>query len=173
MITFILGGIWHGAGWTFIFWGFLHGLALVIHRFWKSLGFALPKVLAWIVTFAFINFSWVFFRAVEWADAIKVLKGMLGVSGIVFPKEYEAHLHMLSSHHLGSFATVTEHIGGGNWPLLWIAVITIVILLFPNSNGFRDKKMNGWYMLIASIIFSFAVVKSLASSSEVFLYFNF
>ena len=43
MTTFILGGIWHGAGWTFVFWGFLHGVALVIHRIWKSLGFKLCR----------------------------------------------------------------------------------------------------------------------------------
>jgi len=76
MTTFILGGIWHGAGWTFVFWGFLHGLALVIHRFWKALGFTMPKLLAWFITFNFINIAWVFFRAKEWDDAIKVLKGM-------------------------------------------------------------------------------------------------
>ena len=76
LATFILGGIWHGAGWTFVFWGFLHGLALVIHRFWKNLGFTMPKLLAWFITFNFINIAWVFFRAKEWNDAIKVFKGM-------------------------------------------------------------------------------------------------
>lgn len=76
MITFVLGGIWHGAGWTFIFWGLLHGMALVVHRFWKGLGLTMPKVLAWLITFNFINLSWVFFRAKEWDDAIKVLDGM-------------------------------------------------------------------------------------------------
>ncbi len=76
LATFILGGIWHGAGWTFVFWGFLHGMALVLHRFWKQLGFTMPKFLAWLITFNFINIAWVFFRAKEWNDAIKVLRGM-------------------------------------------------------------------------------------------------
>ena len=57
MATFILGGLWHGAGWTFIFWGFLHGLAL---------GFRLNSIVAW-----FINI------AKEWDDAIKVLRGIV------------------------------------------------------------------------------------------------
>ncbi len=65
MATFILGGLWHGAGWTFVFWGFLHGLALVIHRIWHSLGFRLYAWLAWFITFNFVNISWVFFRAKE------------------------------------------------------------------------------------------------------------
>ena len=74
LATFIIGGIWHGAGWTFIFWGFLHGMALVIHRAWSKLGFKLWGWFAWFITFNFINISWVFFRAREWEDAIKVTK---------------------------------------------------------------------------------------------------
>jgi D-alanyl-lipoteichoic acid acyltransferase DltB (MBOAT superfamily) len=74
--TFVLGGIWHGAGWTFVFWGILHGLALVVHRLWKKLGFKMNVVLAWFITFNFINIAWVFFRAVNFESAIKVLKGM-------------------------------------------------------------------------------------------------
>lgn len=76
MTTFILGGLWHGAGWTFVFWGFLHGGALVVHRIWKNLGFQMNSILAWFITFNFINIAWVFFRAKEWDDAIKVLKAM-------------------------------------------------------------------------------------------------
>lgn len=85
LATFLLGGLWHGAAWTFVFWGFLHGIALIIHRIWKNLGFCLPKVLAWIITFNFINFTWIFFRAKEWDDALKVIKGMCGFNGIVLP----------------------------------------------------------------------------------------
>jgi D-alanyl-lipoteichoic acid acyltransferase DltB (MBOAT superfamily) len=66
MATFILGGIWHGAGWTFVFWGFLHGMALVIFRLWNQLGLKLWTWLAWAITFNFINITWVFFRAEEW-----------------------------------------------------------------------------------------------------------
>lgn len=76
MATFVIGGVWHGAGWTFVFWGFLHGLALVVHRVWKQLGFGINKIVAWFITFNFVNFSWVFFRAKDWDDAFKVLNGM-------------------------------------------------------------------------------------------------
>lgn len=63
MITFLIGGIWHGAGWTFVIWGFLHGLATVIHRLWKMTNIKLPKAIAWLLTFGFVNVAWVFFRA--------------------------------------------------------------------------------------------------------------
>src|SRR5574344_1562640 len=78
--TFLIGGLWHGAGWTFVFWGFLHGLALVIHRAWTKLGFRMNTILAWFITFNFINIAWIFFRANGWADAMKVLKAMFGLT---------------------------------------------------------------------------------------------
>jgi len=65
MATFIIGGFWHGAGWTFLFWGFLHGVALAIHRLWQNLGFKMWTWLAWFITFNFVNIAWVFFRAKE------------------------------------------------------------------------------------------------------------
>jgi len=61
MATFLIGGIWHGAGWTFLFWGFLHGIAIVIQRAWNKMGFRLNTLFAWFVTFNFINITWVFF----------------------------------------------------------------------------------------------------------------
>ncbi|NOR57944.1 MAG: MBOAT family protein, partial [Sulfurimonas sp.] len=57
LATFIIGGIWHGAGWTFVFWGFLHGMALVVNRIWQKLNFTMPKVLAWFITFNFVNIA--------------------------------------------------------------------------------------------------------------------
>jgi D-alanyl-lipoteichoic acid acyltransferase DltB (MBOAT superfamily) len=82
LVTFVIGGLWHGAGWTFIFWGFLHGMALIIHRVWSTLGFKMWSWLAWFITFNFVNVAWVFFRAKEWDDAVRVLKGMIGVCGL-------------------------------------------------------------------------------------------
>ena len=76
MITFILGGLWHGAGLTFIFWGFLHGSALVVHKLWQKTGIKLNKFIAWFITFNFINITWVFFRAKEFEDAINILQAM-------------------------------------------------------------------------------------------------
>ena len=61
MATFVLGGIWHGAGWTFIFWGVLHGLALIIHRFWNQLGVKLWPWFSWLITFNFIIFSFLLY----------------------------------------------------------------------------------------------------------------
>jgi alginate O-acetyltransferase complex protein AlgI len=80
--TFFLCGMWHGAGWTFIFWGLMHGVALVVHRLWLKVNIKINCIFAGALTFLFVNFSWVFFRAQEWKDATKVLSGMLGFNGL-------------------------------------------------------------------------------------------
>ena len=80
--TFLLCGLWHGAGWIFIFWGALHGIALVTYQFWLQMNIKMHYFLAGTLTFLFVNFSWIFFRAKEWKDATKILAGMLGFNGI-------------------------------------------------------------------------------------------
>ncbi|WP_457746217.1 MBOAT family O-acyltransferase [Sulfurimonas sp.] len=172
LATFILGGIWHGADWTFVFWGFMHGLALAIHRFWNNLGFTMNKYLAWFITFNFINIAWVFFRAKEFSDAFKILSGMLGMSGIVLTKKYENFLGFLSSYDFISFGTVTEHITGGSKSLNYILIAFFIILLLNNSNQYQKSfKATGKVMLFTLFIFIQSFLK-LGDESE-FLYFNF
>jgi alginate O-acetyltransferase complex protein AlgI len=79
VLTFVLGGLWHGASWMFVIWGGLHGLAMVVHRLWMQLGFRMNPLLAWFVTFNFINLSWVFFRAENMDSAMRILRGMAGL----------------------------------------------------------------------------------------------
>ena len=63
LLTMTLGGLWHGAGWTFVIWGLMHGVYLVIHRIWRARGLRLPKRLAWAITFLAVVIGWVMFRA--------------------------------------------------------------------------------------------------------------
>jgi len=84
-MTFLLGGLWHGAGWTFVLWGAMHGGGTALHKWWQGQGIGMPKWLAWLLTFSFVNFSWVFFRAKSFDDAIKVFSGMTGVHGFSLP----------------------------------------------------------------------------------------
>ena len=82
VITFLIAGLWHGASWMFVIFGVLHGLGLVINQYWKKTKIKLNKIIAWFITFNFINVTFVFFRANDMSDAIKVLYGMIGVNGI-------------------------------------------------------------------------------------------
>jgi alginate O-acetyltransferase complex protein AlgI len=78
MVTFLMGGLWHGASWMFVMWGALHGAALVAHRLWQGAGYRMPRMLAWGLLFMFVNVAWVFFRAEDMASAMNVLQGMAG-----------------------------------------------------------------------------------------------
>jgi alginate O-acetyltransferase complex protein AlgI len=85
MTTMLLGGLWHGASWTFVFWGGLHGLFLTAERwlrarfskraYTESLFF---KILAGLLTFVLINVSWVFFRSADFETAGRLLASMFG-----------------------------------------------------------------------------------------------
>ena len=81
-LTFLIGGIWHGAGRTFIVWGALHGAALSLCNLWKKLiRFRTPRPIAWLLTLLFVHFAWVYFRAPDVASANVMLASMFGVAG--------------------------------------------------------------------------------------------
>ena len=79
MITMLLGGLWHGANWTFVLWGGYHGLLLCAHRVWSRAWARLPGVVQRAVTFLLIAFGWVFFRAPTVETAAHLLRTMLAV----------------------------------------------------------------------------------------------
>ncbi|EDZ62969.1 membrane bound O-acyl transferase, MBOAT family [Sulfurimonas gotlandica GD1] len=147
LATFILGGIWHGAGWTFVFWGFLHGIALVVHRIYSNLNFHMPKIIAWFITFNFINFTWVFFRAPTFEDALNIVSKMFSFSE--FKPDY-----------------LDDNIYS------YIILGIILTIAFKNSvqllENFKMNKKTAWFI---SILFVYSIL-SLNKASE-FLYFNF
>lgn len=84
MIVFVVSGLWHGAGFNFIIWGIIHGLASILYRMAKSLYDRIPKILQWFLTFVFVNISWVFFRAerLSYAGAMvaQIFRGGFGIN---------------------------------------------------------------------------------------------
>lgn len=171
LVTFLLGGLWHGAGWTFIFWGFLHGSAVVIHRVWRRLGFSMPGYLAWFVTFNFVNATWVFFRAREWEDAIRVLRGMAGVTGISLYYKMEDSLPFLNDYGV-SFGEVFTDIQGSNQTLVWLVVCMLLVFIPRNSNELRDRLVLNNRTVLFTVALFVTSLFSLTRLSE-FLYFNF
>lgn len=88
MATMLLGGLWHGAGWTFILWGALHGLYLLVNHAWAAtrLAGALGRHIwwrgmAWALTFIAVIIAWVPFRAADLATTLALWQGMLGLNG--------------------------------------------------------------------------------------------
>lgn len=74
LAVFLASGLWHGAGWTFVAWGGLHGLGQIVERVWGAGREKLPKLLRWALTFAFVNVAWVFFRAPGLGGALALLR---------------------------------------------------------------------------------------------------
>ncbi|MDX2304421.1 MAG: MBOAT family protein [Microscillaceae bacterium] len=83
MITMLVGGLWHGADWKFVFWGGMHGLGLIIHKIFSQTARDLEwnqyflRPLGWILTFHFVAFLWIFFRAESFTDAALAIRQMI------------------------------------------------------------------------------------------------
>jgi D-alanyl-lipoteichoic acid acyltransferase DltB (MBOAT superfamily) len=146
MITFILGGVWHGAGWTFVFWGFLHGFGLVVHRLWQKAGMKMSNGLGWLLTFLYVNLAWVFFRSPSWNDAVNMLESMSGLKGFSpFATHVFTDLSLLPvvligisalfyrnpPELAGDFRTDRKH-------MLIMITLGVVCLLFMNSVTAND-----------------------------------
>ena len=82
VVTMLLAGLWHGANWTFVVWGGLHGIALAINGAWARAGLRMPAAAGWALTLLFVMAGWVLFRAPDFATAWTLLRGMAGLEGI-------------------------------------------------------------------------------------------
>jgi alginate O-acetyltransferase complex protein AlgI len=82
LVTMLLGGLWHGASWTFVLWGALHGIALIVHKSWTRAGLRMPMPLAWVTTLTFILATWIPFRATSLVDAGTILSKMCFIDSV-------------------------------------------------------------------------------------------
>lgn len=150
MITMLLAGLWHGAGWTFIFWGGLHGLYICINHVWRKAGRSLPKPAGWLVTFMAVNIAWVFFRADDFGTAFAILSAMIGntSSGPL--------LHIFTRENM-----------------LFIAAAMLACIKMPNVKSLIGHYFhpNKRWMFCLIVIFVYCLSK-LGQGSE-FLYFQF
>lgn len=169
MATFVVCGIWHGAGWTYCLFGFLHGAAMVGHRAWRLCNLRMPKILAWFLTFNFFNLSLVVFRAKDWNEALTVLKGMFFLNGTVLPSSLE--FNWLSS--LGfKFGNYLQHINGNDSTILMIIVSLFVCVYFRNSNELVNTFKPKWHMALFTAIMVFVAIINI-DKTKIFLYYNF
>jgi len=175
LATFVIGGIWHGAGWMFALWGLIHGVAIITHRLWNLTTIKLPSVLAWFITFNFINITWVFFRAKDWDSAHKVLSSMFSLDNLALPRVLENKMYFLSEYgfRFGGFIENIEYVNKGVFSSLTIffyfIVGLIIITCFKNTNNYKPRM--GIQFLASSLI---ALIAITATGKEVeFLYFNF
>ncbi len=157
MITFLIGGLWHGAAWTFVAWGAMHGGAAVIHRLWGKLPFRLPRVLAVLITFVFVNCAWVFFRCETFPEAVHVIKAMFGGAGF-------------SGYSLCESIGITERVTS-----VFLASVAVIILFFTkNTNSIPDRFVpSGKSVLVLVCIVLVSMVFLNSTPPKEFLYFDF
>ena len=154
LLTFLLGGLWHGAAWTFVCWGALHGLGLCAVRLWRRTGRTLPAPVAWAVTFLFVVVTWVFFRAHSLGDAWAIVRAMAGLSSSA------------------DWASVRALVAGNAAAASALAAGMLVVFQRSNSNALVRSFAGSWMTAVAAAAaLTFAVLQ--LSTVAPFLYFNF
>jgi len=149
MITMLLGGLWHGAGWNFVIWGGLHGVFLIINHVWRKFFGEIESVPVrayyWSLTFLAVVVTWVPFRAETLEGTKAIFAGMLGMHGITaFHGTIEplgGLITWLGGHGV-EFTGLFQYLTLSSfWACVWIAVLVLVLLALPNTQQFmRDYR---------------------------------
>ncbi len=170
MVTMLIGGLWHGAAWTFVIWGGLHGVLLVAAHVWRRLKLiSLPPALSWLLTFVAVSALWVLFRAQELSTALHIYAALgsgWSLSGL-----------NLSAPALLLDAT-SGKLGG---LLLWLPLASLLALLPVNSNALADldkadqsrPRVSLLQGLAAGLLITACLRSLLQQPSTEFLYFAF
>lgn len=172
MIVFLISGIWHGANWTFIVWGILHGALSIFDRIFDKYQKKICKPIRWICTFIVINILWLLFRSDsinQWLDIIAKIISFpnLNISdGII--QIFNLQETVFISNVLG----VTEFVKNirGFWMIVYLIVSYGICLLFEN-NYKKLEKISWITMFVSSIAFVWGFI--CLSGESVFVYFNF
>lgn len=148
MATMLLGGLWHGAGWTFVAWGALHGGYLIINHGWMKLSKSdfsvvrplntLVGIVAWPLTFVAVCAAWVIFRAETMDGALTILSSMSTLDGLTFPGPAEQRLGAAASvlRSLGVEFIGTNVVSLEDWRTFGLPIIILaaaISLLAPNT----------------------------------------
>jgi len=167
MITMVLGGLWHGAGWTFVLWGALHGFYLSINHLWhalrRSTGHDLERttrsgrVISRILTFMAVVLAWVFFRAESLDGAIHVLQGMMGMNDFILPRIMGYYFNQVMGYDLstglvglGIPLKLTPRFGGID-ALRDLLILFIIAFFAPNTQQVMRKYLSAHETLMGKI----------------------
>jgi alginate O-acetyltransferase complex protein AlgI len=158
LATMLLGGLWHGAGWNFVLWGFLHGMYLVVNNLWQSwrkqpLKSDLQphrtkyRCASIVLTFLLVVIAWVPFRSTNFTSTIVMVKAMLGGNGLSVSQTLAPYLSSLSIL-LGDYLTFSGFAPQTFIPskslTLWVPLGLLFVWLFPNTQELLAKFSPAW-----------------------------
>lgn len=173
MIVFLVSGLWHGANWTFVVWGAIHGVANCLNRLFSRGWEKVFKAVRWLLTFGFVNFAWIFFRADSLNQACAMINKIVCMDSVAISdglvKNFKLTEFEWLENHIDRLANLVQNVPGV-YMWLFFAISFICILLLKNSSEieFKPTIARG----ITSIIMLVWGVMSLSGIST-FLYFNF
>ena len=167
LIVFIISGIWHGVGLTFLIWGAMHGIAMIIDRKYGNFLERIPSFFRWFITIMFVGFSWIFFRADSVADALlmakKVFSFNFGDVKLLSDAMYIKSVGILIQNRLGR--SVLKYV--------FVFLIPLCITLFcKNSNQLVESfRPSVKYSLITAFLFCFSVISFSGIVTFVYAFF--
>ena len=163
MLTiFVISGFWHGANWTFILWGTLHGVIMIIERICGKTLEKIPKGIRWAVTFIAVDIGWVLFNSHSIGEAGAFLQRMFQFGSLTPAAEF------YNTVGLNSYAFITEHLNIAV-PLLFIA--TLCGLVFTKNVYEKKYEPNFRTSIAVALMFAFSFLS--LSDVATFIYFQF
>ena len=201
LVTMLLGGLWHGASWTYVAWGGLHGAYLIINHAWQHIAdgnspfgarlpAVIPRALSVATTFLCVAVGWVFFRASSFEAANLVLKGLVGLNGVTVPYSMRPALESLAIEHLASYGGVLNELAalrvtGSGSDFVLLLVIAFTLLALPNTQTLCDTQAKGssaagigfrrpaTFGLYCGVLFALSVMRLSRGFGTDFLYYQF
>nr|ABZ09807.1 putative MBOAT family protein [uncultured marine microorganism HF4000_APKG8K5] len=171
LLTFLVAGLWHGAGWTFVLFGAVNGVGLAINHLWKKVKFlVLPRWLGWSLTMLTVLVSLVYFRAASVADANAILAALVSPEALVLPN----WLSWLSIPLGLPWATLVVFTTGVFTVkfMAWVASLGVLSLVMPNPAKDYDRLVPTPLLAVISAILAWMVLGWL-DEPRTFLYFQF
>ncbi len=158
--TMLIGGLWHGAAWKFVFWGAMHGGGLAVHKASKPWLDRLPdnfvvRSVSWLITISFVAVLWVFFRASSWEDSVEIIRAV----GNDFSLAY-----------IPAFVSAR---------MIWLILIVVIIIAHAMPEGFWNKAgdlfvRSPWIVKLIVFIITVQLVLELRTADVApFIYFQF
>ena len=131
LVAMGLCGLWHGAGWTFVAWGLMHGAGLIVCRAWQRKAVPLPAALGWALTMLFVVVGWVLFRSPDFATAGHMLMGMAGLGGGFGPTVVALNRVLAIALIASVLVPSTQRLVEGGWlqPVAYQAMGLAVLLV--------------------------------------------